>query len=619
MHRHRHAVPVTVIGVAALALALLVAATYREVGASTAIQLAQACTGAECPEVTGDAAQVFLPVVSNNDVAISQDDDDDEHDHKPTATPTRTPTPTMTPIASTPTPVQPLPTATPTATAIQPSPTATATPAQGGIPEHLAITSYEGPKTCVACHATEADGALHSIHLQWKGDTPDVPNIPDATGKWEQVNTYCTAPAPADFACRSCHASTGKVANLTVEDVDCLVCHQDRYQRSLGPLNDPVSVVDWTGATRTYQFPRKNAQGEYEMQPRFDLMAPGTTMTALAQTVHLPTRASCLRCHATAGGGDGVKRGDLNKASANPSVMSDFHMSPDGANLLCQDCHKTEDHKIPGRGIDLRASEGGAKPTCTDCHNAAPHSNAALNTHANRVACQTCHIPTFGKDSGTEMSRNWTKPAWNPAGCQGQGAWVGEEVREYNVKPEYRFWNGLSYVYDARQSIAADPDGVYTMARALGSINDGKLYPVKVHYSYQPRHDASGRMVMYDVLWNFMTGKYEEAARRGVAWMGLTGSYSWVDTRAEQLITHGVAPKENALQCANCHGGGQMNFAALGYTLKGPANSVCTQCHELEDEQLTFTKLHKEHVTDKKYDCQWCHTFTRPERNLRNP
>ena len=59
---------------------------------------------------------------------------------------------------------------------------------------------------CVACHAEEANGALHSIHIQWKGDTPDVPNIPDATGKWEQVNTYCTAPAPADFACRSCHS-----------------------------------------------------------------------------------------------------------------------------------------------------------------------------------------------------------------------------------------------------------------------------------------------------------------------------------------------------------------------------------------------------------------------------
>jgi hypothetical protein len=55
-------------------------------------------------------------------------------------------------------------------------------------------------------------------------------------------------------------------------------------------------------------------------------------------------------------------------------------------------------------------------------------------------------------------------------------------------------------------------------------------------------------------------------------------------------ITHSVAPKGNALQCTNCHSGGQMNFAALGCTLKGSANIVCTQCHKLKDEQLTFTE-----------------------------
>ncbi len=564
----------------------------------------QACSGAECAQPDTAATPLFLPFIGNGDDTQTITDDDDDDHHRPTATPAKTPAPSPTP-----TPTQ------------RPQPTPSATPpSQGGIPEHLAITSYEGPKTCVACHAEEANGALHSIHIQWKGDTPDVPNIPDATGKWEQVNTYCTAPAPADFACRSCHASTGKVANLTEEDVDCLVCHQDKYQRSLGPLNDPVSVVDWTGTTRTYQFPRKNAAGEYEMLPRYDLMAPGTTMAALAQSVHMPTRTSCLRCHATAGGGDGTKRGDLNKASANPSVTSDFHMSPNGANLLCQDCHQTENHQIPGRGIDLRPSEGSAEPACTDCHEPAPHAASSLNQHTSRVACQSCHIPTYGKDSGTEMSRDWTEPEWNPGGCQGQGAWIGTEVREYNVKPEYRFWNGQSYVYDSRQPITADADGVYTMARALGSIDDGKLYPVKVHYSYQPRHDESGRMVMYDVLWNFMTGKYEEAAQRGVAWMGLTGPYSWVDTRAEQLITHGVVPEGDALQCNNCHnGGGQVDFDALGYTLKGPESAVCTQCHEQEDDNLSFTKLHSKHVTDKRYDCQWCHTFSRPERNLRQP
>ena len=53
----------------------------------------------------------------------------------------------------------------------------------------------------------------------------------------------------------------------------------------------------------------------------------------------------------------------------------------------------------------------------------------------------------------------------------------------------------------------------------------------------------AGRMVAYDMRWNFLTGKYDEAAARGVAFMGLTGRYTWVTTKAEQLITHGVEPK----------------------------------------------------------------------------
>jgi len=505
-----------------------------------------------------------------------------------------------------------------------PTPNPTATPPSGGtIQEHLNITQYDGPQTCIACHADEANGALNSIHLQWNGLTPDVPNIQGETGKWAQVNTYCTAPAPADFACRSCHATTGKVENLTVNDVDCLTCHQDTYQRTLGPLADPVVVTDWTGAERTYYFPQKNAAGDYEMQPRFDLMPPGTTMEGLAQSVHLPTRATCLRCHAKAGGGDGTKRGDLSTASVNPSVNSDVHLSPDsgGANMLCQDCHTVADHKIPGRGIDLRPSEGTTEVTCAgSCHSNKPHDSGNLNKHTDRVACQTCHIPRYGKDVGTEISRDWTEPHYSPGGCQGQGAWVGTEIRGTNLIPEYTFWNGQSFVYDVAAGLNADADGYYTMSRALGDINDGKLYPIKVHYSYQPRHDATGKIVQYDVLWNFMTGKYEEAAQRGLDFMGLSGSYSWVDTRAEQLITHGVEPHSNALDCNDCHTGGtQMNLQDLGYTLKGPQNTVCTQCHELEHEQLGFSSLHSKHISSKNKDCSWCHDFTRPERGLNTP
>ncbi len=524
---------------------------------------------------------------------------------RPTATRTLPRTPTQTPTATRTPTGTPTQTPTQTSTATQtPSPTATYDPAY----PHRSITQYDGPQTCVACHATQADAALHSEHMKWDG-------------KWQQVNTYCTSPAPAEYACLSCHASTGKVTNQTVNDVDCLVCHNDTYQRSLQPLDIPLIVTDWQGNTKTYMTPRKNAEGNYTMQPRFDLMPTGTTMAQLAQNVHLPTRATCLRCHAKAGGGDGVKRGDISTANINPALKSDVHMSPQGGNFTCQTCHVTTNHQIPGKGIDLRISEGGTVKTCADCHSAKPHGNSDLNKHTDRVACQTCHIPTFGKDVATEMSRDWTHPVWSANGCSGQGAWVGEEIKAGNVVPEYTFWNGTSAVYDLAQSISPQPDGSYAMAAANGDINStgSKLYPIKLHQSVQPRHDATGRMVQYDVRWNFMTGKYEEAATNGVAFMGLSGSYTWVRTTAEQLITHGVEPKENALACANCHEDNtRMDLQAIGYTLKGAESTVCTQCHSTKPLK-PFYDLHNKHVTDKRYDCVWCHTFTRPERGLKLP
>lgn len=505
---------------------------------------------------------------------------------QPTRTPTRIPGNTATPVT---------PTRTPTPV------TATATPDPDN--PHAGIQSYDGPQTCIACHAAEADNALHSEHMQW-------------AGKWKQVNTYCTAPEPADFACRACHAGTGKVTNLTVNDVDCLVCHSDTYQRALGPQTNDVTVVDWQGTTRVYHFPIK-VNGDYQMQPRFDLMPAGTTMVDLARNVHLPTVSTCLRCHAKAGGADGGKRGDIFMALKDPALSPnvDVHISPSGANLTCQGCHVPQDHKIPGKGIDLRVSEGGTV-TCTQCHAAKPHDEKDTNQHTDRVACQTCHIPTFGKVTGTEMSRDWTRPMWSEAACNGQGAWVGQDVWQTNVIPTYTFWNSPSTVYDLAQPISADPDGYFTLSRALGSINDGKLYPIKVHTANQPRENSTGRMVAYDVLWNFLTGKFEEAAQRGVDFMGLPGGYTWVNTRAEQLITHGVEPKENALQCAACHAARtQMDLRTLGYVLKGAESQVCTQCHDRKDNQ-GFTSVHNKHVTDKKIDCSMCHAFTRPERGL---
>jgi hypothetical protein len=99
--------------------------------------------------------------------------------------------------------------------------------------------------------------------------------------------------------------------------------------------------------------------------------------------------------------------------------------------------------------------------------------------------------------------------------------------------------------------------------------------------------------------------------------MGLTGSYGWVTTSADQLITHGVEPKANALQCATCHDSNvQMDLQALGYTLKAPTSAVCTQCHREKRYTGDYIGFHDRHVNTRGNDCSWCHAFSRPERGL---
>jgi hypothetical protein len=491
-----------------------------------------------------------------------------------------------------------IPTITLTPQPTQTPPTATPTPVTN---THASIASYDGPQTCINCHATQADNALHSEHMQW-------------SGKWTQINTYCTAPLNSEFACLNCHAGTGKITNLTTQDVDCLVCHSDTYQRTLGPKTVELNITDWQGTSRTVMAPEK-VNGNYQFQPDFNKMPAGTTMLDVARNVTKPTTKTCLRCHAKAGGGDGSKRGDIFSGLASPTLdpKVDVHLSPTGANLTCLSCHKTSNHQIPGKGIDLRISEGG-NVDCTQCHDQYLHRDNKINQHTDRVACQTCHIPKFGKVAGTEMSRDWRIPAWSPAGLDGQGAWVGEEDRQFDVTPSYKFWNGQSFVYSAGQSLAPEADGSFYEAKAFGSINSGKLYPIKVHTAFQPVQNGTNTLVMYDVFWNFLTGKYDESALRGLDSMGTGGSYTWSLVKTDQLITHGVEPKASSVQCAACHETRtQMDLRTMGYTLKDTQSKVCTQCHEAE-ENPGFYSVHNEHVTEKKIDCSSCHTFSRPER-----
>ena len=218
---------------------------------------------------------------------------------------------------------------------------------------HAGINAYNGPSTCIACHADAGTEVLNSMHGSWLGATPNVPNITTDSGKWGQTNNYCTDPQLADFACLKCHVSLvaptnaqGKVdmskSKLTAADMDCLQCHQSKYFATFMPQDSTattyVSCVD--SSTHLYKTPVPGADGKYRKAMRLDL-APGETALSLVRTVHRPNNATCVsKCHAKAGGSDGAKRGDISTAMVAPSTAVDVHISPSGtAQMTCTSCH----------------------------------------------------------------------------------------------------------------------------------------------------------------------------------------------------------------------------------------------------------------------------------------
>ncbi len=106
-----------------------------------------------------------------------------------------------------------------------------------------------------------------------------------------------------------------------------------------------------------------------------------------------------------------------------------------------------------------------------------------------------------------------------------------------------------------------------------------------------------------------------------MAYAGMRGAWEQVPVHTYQTINHGVEDHDNALRCGQCHpslAGGPPRMALktdLGYGLKGPTSQVCFQCHGAK-ESKPFLEIHDKHVLDKKFDCAWCHQFSRPERGL---
>jgi hypothetical protein len=480
----------------------------------------------------------------------------------------------------------------------------------GACADHACLT-YTGPGMCVSCHAAEAQAVFGSQHYQWKGASPANVNGPSPQGKLNGVNSYCIAVEQGNWGqCNACHVGRGSRPSATMTDaelrnIDCLLCHQSEYRRKKDP-----------------------ATGQFVP----DTAAMSVSMDEAVRTVQrTPSRAACLQCHAKAGGGDAYKRGDLALAHGTSADRSfDVHMATTGGNLACTACHRTENHRIAGAGTDLRASDSTTNIACTDCHaNKATSTGhtvtTAVNRHVGRVACQTCHIPRYARNASDTIASEATEThrAWRAPELVG-GIYHPRPTLANDLAPRYAFWNGAQDTMLLGDAAQLDPaTGAYPTSRPVGGITDPagtKLFPFKYKTAEQPL--AAGILTPMDMASYRSTGDPLAAARQGVVNMGLdpNAAIAWVTTDTMQLLNHEVAPRSQALgaTCTACHGATatQMNLRSLGYVLKGAKAAVCSQCHS-DKSYSGWQWVHDKHVTDRRYDCGWCHAFSRPERGLR--
>ena len=404
-------------------------------------------------------------------------------------------------------------------------------------------TGQDVTRACISCHEDAAHAMLGTAHFQWQGDEVVDPRSGRKMriGKKNLINNFCIGVQGNWSSCTRCHAGYGwgdaSFDFTNPENIDCLVCHD-----------------------RSGSYVKGNA----------GLPRPEVDLQAAARSVGYPQRDNCGVCHHYGGGGLGVKHGDLDSTLDNPTEYDDVHMGRGG--MLCIDCHGGEGHNIRGKsyGVSVTHDNGIG---CTDCHAAEPHEDDRINGHTDRVACQSCHIPSYANQVPTKMTWDWSK-AGDDSRQDDPHEYLkikGEFEYEKAVTPEYYWFDLTVQRYLIGDEIAAQGPTDLNLPR--GSRGDGKaqIWPFKVHRAKQP-YDLVHRQLISPVTsgeggyWREFD--WDKALRLGAEQGGLeySGQYGFAETRMYWPLSHMVLPKNKALQCRDCHeAGSRMDWHALGY------------------------------------------------------
>ncbi len=411
-------------------------------------------------------------------------------------------------------------------------------------------------QACLSCHTDASMQFEKTIHWTWKvpSETEGVMN-----GKaGHAINNFCiSGNAMEDKGCLSCHVGW----KGTEGEVNCLACHgkeKFNYKEAFEDLkafagdDDPDTIE----IANEIQAEVKNA----------------------VQKITMPQRENCGECHFKGGGGDGVKHGDLDTSLAKPNKMLDVHMAAEGADFACTRCHTTVKHNIAGRlytrpaaaeRTSLIENDMATKITCESCHSNLPHKTSSkMNDHTDKVACQSCHIPEYARVNPTKMSWDWAKAGdlkegkpYVVKGKFGKPTYKsikGEFKWEKNVVPEYFWYNG-SFTNAGIKDII-DPSSIVKVSHPVGDKNDpdSRIHPFKLHRGNQP-YDKISKQIVAPLLsgpkgfWS--TFDMNDAIIRGNKTLDVpySGEFDYVKTTYAFPITHMVAPRENALNCNECH------------------------------------------------------------------
>ncbi len=536
------------------------------------------------------------------------------------------------------------------------------------------ISQYEGPQTCLTCHSSLTytdiqtgtkkqtnlmENLLSSAHYRFFSTSH--PNVWGFNGELAddfpmgKIDRPC--PKPGSFAftawaeivrlkdgselsegCGQCHIGgqyqppLGELMpgyqTLQVEKdaIDCLICHAIGYD-----MNKKQVVEDANGRTRWDQ---------------------DRSMKA-ALSVTTPTAQNCLRCHQHNFGGDiyvdpldptymqsMIETGTTRPRVLHPGSKRGTPYSPTWdvharAGVNCIQCHVTEGHHI-AKGTHTTTMMANDLPqveiTCTKCHSQEPHKknpnvSGMLNMHIQKIACQTCHIPSLHPDSTT--FRDFSETEYEDQ----SGIYVYHDIKKDPNPGEgitYVWWNGdatflgnpigdnpnnadLYRFYKLQHKWKEFEEYDYktwyeTVMRPIAKKKPSKLYAMKVyngkqHIDLQNMGPFGGMFVPYNLPTYYTTGNPDKAAQTEMkkSMMGMmygfmfkvylmdkfmsfmavdswdTGAYDevlqlqkveprWIPTHASMEISHAIR-LEGALTCARCHGSeGVLNWNDLGYT-----------------------------------------------------